>query len=146
MFIKQISVFLENTPGAMREMTELLGKGGVNLLALSIADTQNFGIVRLIVHSEQIEPAVDMLKKGGYIAKVNHVICAVVPDRPLGLCELLSIIEQAGLSVEYMYSFLRKSAKGDAHMIVRLNEGKRADQVFNMKNVVMLSQEDVDAL
>ena len=146
MFIKQISVFLENTPGALREMTELLGKGGVDLLALSMADTQNFGIVRLIVHSEQIDPAMDMLKKGGYIAKVNHVICAVVPDRPLGLCELLAIIEQAGLSVEYMYSFLRKASTGNAHIILRLNDGKRAAQVFSMKDVTMLSQDEVDAL
>jgi len=145
-FIKQISVFLENTPGALREMTELLGKGGVDLLALSIADTQNFGIVRLIVNSEQIDPAVEMLKKGGYIAKVNHVICAEVPDRPLGLCELLAIIEQAGLSVEYMYSLQRNSGDGNAHMILRLNDGKRAAQIFSMKDVTMLSQEEVDAL
>ena len=146
MFIKQISVFLENTPGALREMTELLGKGGVDLLALSIADTQNFGIVRLIVHSDKIDPAVKMLKEGGYVAKVNHVICAVVPDRPLGLCELLAIIEQAGLSVEYMYSFLRKSDNGSANLILRLNDGKRAAQVFSMKDVAMLSQEEVDKL
>ncbi|MBR2699581.1 MAG: acetolactate synthase, partial [Clostridia bacterium] len=129
MFIKQISVFLENTPGSLREMTELLGKGGVDMLALSLADTQNFGIVRLIVHSEQIDPAVALLKQNGYIAKVNHVICAAVPDRPLGLCELLAIIEQAGLSVEYMYSFLRKAGDGTAHMILRLNDGARAAQV-----------------
>ena len=146
MFIKQISVFLENTPGSLREMTELLGKGGVDMLALSLADTQNFGIVRLIVHSEQIDPAVALLKQNGYIAKVNHVICAAVPDRPLGLCELLAIIEQAGLSVEYMYSFLRKAGDGTAHMILRLNDGARAAQVFGMKNVTMLSQEEVDNL
>lgn len=146
MFIKQISVFLENTPGSLREMTELLGKGGVDLLALSLADTQNFGIVRLIVHSEQIDPAVALLKQNGYIARVNHVICAAVPDRPLGLCELLSIIEQAGLSVEYMYSFLRKAGDGKAHMILRLNDGARAAQVFGMKDVTMLSQEEVDNL
>ncbi len=146
MFIKQISVFLENTPGALREMTELLGKGGVDLLALSLADTQNFGIVRLIVHSAQIDPAVALLKQNGYIARVNHVICAAVPDRPLGLCELLSIIEQAGLSVEYMYSFLRKAGDGKAHMILRLNDGARAAQVFGMKDVIMLSQEEVDNL
>ena len=146
MFVKQISVFLENTPGSLREMTELLGRGGVDLLALSLADTQNFGIVRLIVHSEQIDPAVALLKQNGYIAKVNHVICAAVPDRPLGLCELLSIIEQAGLSVEYMYSFLRKAGDGTAHMILRLNDGARAAQVFGMKNVTMLSQEEVDSL
>ena len=146
MFIKQISVFLENTPGSLREMTELLGRGGVDLLALSLADTQNFGIVRLIVHSEQIDPAVALLKQNGYIAKVNHVICAAVPDRPLGLCELLSIIAQAGLSVEYMYSFLRKAGDGTAHMILRLNDGARAAQVFGMKNVTMLSQKEVDNL
>ena len=146
MFVKQISVFLENTPGALREMTELLGKGGIDLLALSLADTQSFGIVRLIVHSNQIDTAIDMLKKGGYIAKVNHVICAAVPDRPLGLCELLTIIEQAGLSVEYMYSFLRKAGNGSAHMILRLNDGQRAAKVFEMKGVAMVSQDEVDAL
>ena len=146
MFIKQISVFLENTPGALREMTELLGKGGVDLLALSIADTQNFGIVRLIVHSDKIDPAMELLKKGGYIAKVNHVICAEVPDRPLGLCELLSLIEKAGLSVEYMYSFLRASKGGEAHMILRLNDGKKAAELFRKNNVRMFSQENVDAL
>ncbi|MBR3673103.1 MAG: hypothetical protein IKN65_02255, partial [Clostridia bacterium] len=100
MFIKQISVFLENTPGSLREMTELLGRGGVDLLALSLADTQNFGIVRLIVHSEQIDPAVALLKQNGYIAKVNHVICAAVPDRPLGLCELL-LARQFTVSLTY---------------------------------------------
>ena len=146
MFIKQISVFLENAPGTLRELTELLGKGGIDLLALSIADTQNFGIVRLIMHSDEIDRAMKLLKEAGYVAKINHVICAAVPDRPLGLCELLAIIEQAGLSVEYMYSFLRKAGDGTAHMILRLNDGARAAQVFGMKNVTMLSQEEVDNL
>ena len=146
MFIKQISVFLENTVGTLRELTELLGKGGIDLLALSIADTQNFGIIRLIVESAQVDPAVQLLKSGGYIAKVNHVICAEVPDRPLGLCELLALVEKAGLSVEYMYSFLRASANGTANMILRLNDGPKAAQVFALKDVVMLSQDDVDAL
>ena len=146
MFIKQISIFLENNPGTLRELTELLGKGGIDLLALAIADTQNFGIVRIIVHSDEIDTAMKLLKESGYIAKINHVICAAVPDRPLGLCELLAIIEQAGLSVEYMYSFLRKSADGSAHMILRLSDGQKAAQVFGVQNVTMLSQEEVDNL
>ena len=146
MFIRQISIFLENSVGTLRELTELLGKGGVDLLGLSIADTQNFGIVRIIIQSSQIDPAMALLKQNGYIAKVNHVICAAVPDRPLGLCELLTIIEQAGLSVEYMYSFLRKSEDGSAHLILRLNDGQKAAKVFGMKNVTMLSQEDVDQM
>ncbi len=146
MFIKQISVFLENHPGALREMTELLGKGGVDLLALSVADTQNFGIIRIIVSSEQVDPAMQLLKGSGYIAKVNHVICAEVPDRPLGLSELLTLIEKAGLSVEYMYSFLRASRQGEAALIMRLNNGEKAAKLFQMNNVTTLSQEEVDGL
>ena len=146
MFISQISVFLENNPGTLRAMTELIGQGGIDLLALSIADTQSFGIVRMIVHSDQIDLAMKLLKEGGYIAKINHVICASVPDRPLGLSELLAVIERAGLSVEYMYSFLRTNANGTAHMILRLNDGQKAAQVFAEKGVVMLSQTDVDNL
>ncbi len=146
MFISQISVFLENKAGTLREMTALLGQGGIDLLALSLADTQSFGIVRLIVHSGQIDEAMRLLKEGGYIARINHVICASVPDRPMGLSELLGIIEDASLSVEYMYSFLRASANGTANMILRLNDGPKAAQVFALKDVVMLSQDDVDAL
>ena len=146
MFIKQISVFLENNPGALREMTELLGKGGIDLLALSVADTQNFGIIRVIVSSEQTEQALLLLRDNGYIAKVNHVICAEVPDRPLGLSELLALIEKAGLSVEYMYSFLRASRTGEAALILRLSNGEKAAKVFEMHGLKMLSQEQVDAL
>ena len=135
MFISQISVFLENKAGTLREMTDLLGKGGIDLLALSVADTQNFGIVRIIVHSDQIDPRMALLKDDGYVARVNHVICASVPDRPRGLSELLAVIDQAGLSVEYMYSFLRANTQGTAHMILRLNDGQRAAQVFDLKDV-----------
>ncbi len=143
MFISQISGFLENNPGTLRAMTELIGQGGIDLLALSIADTQSFGIVRMSVHSYQIDLAMKLLKEGGYIAKINHVICASVPDRPLGLSELLAVIERAGLSVEYMYSFLRTNANGTAHMILRLNDGQKAAQVLAEKGVVMLNQTDV---
>ncbi len=144
MFIKQLSVFLENNPGTLRAMTELLGKGGVDLLALSIADTQSFGIVRTIINSSQIDEAVKLLKDNGYISKVNHVICAEVPDRPLGLSELLSVIEQSKLSVEYMYSFLRATEPGTAHMILRLDDGKKAEAIFDEHRIKMLSQADVD--
>ena len=146
MFISQISVFLENKAGTLREMTALLGDGGIDLLALSLADTQSFGIVRLIVKSGQIDKAMELLKEGGYIARINRVICAAVPDRPKGLSELLGIIEDASLSVEYMYSFLRASSHGTAHMILRLNDGAKAAQVFALKDVAMLSQDDVDAM
>ena len=146
MFISQISVFLENKAGTLREMTALLGQGGIDLLALSLADTQSFGIVRLIVKSDQIDKAMELLKGGGYIARINHVICASVPDRPNGLSELLGVIEDASLSVEYMYSFLRASREGQAALILRLSDGEKAAKLFEMHDVHMLSQEEVDAL
>mgnify|MGYP004607191807 FL=1 len=102
MFIKQISIFLENVPGALREMTHLLGEGGVDLLALSIADTANFGIVRVIVADHQIDPALALLRGAGYTAKVNNVLCVAVEDRPGGLCDLLEVVEASGSSVEYL--------------------------------------------
>ena len=146
MFIKQLSVFLENNPGTLRAMTELLGKDGVDLLALSIADTQSFGIVRTIINSAQIDDAVKLLKENGYISKVNHVICAEVPDRPLGLSELLAVIEESKLSVEYMYSFLRATEPGKAHMILRLDDGKKAEEIFDEHHIKMLSQTAVDKM
>ena len=144
MFIKQVSIFLENKAGTMKELTELLGRSGVDMLALSVADTQSFGIVRIIIGSEQIDPALKLLRENGYIAKVNNVICAEVADRPMGLSEVLAVIDEAGLSVEYMYSFLRGTANGQAHMILRLSDGERGVKLFQMHEVRMLSQEDVD--
>ena len=145
MFIKQISVFLENQQGALRELTEILGKGGIDLMALSIADTQSFGVVRLIVSSAQIDPALELLKSNGFIAKVNNVICAEVEDRPLGLCELLTVIEKADLSVEYMYSFVRPAGK-NAHLILRLSDKQKAVKVFEVNDVKTMTQEEIDTM
>lgn len=146
MFIKQISVFLENKVGVLREVSELLGAAGIDMLALSVADTQSFGIVRIIIKDQAIDPALDILRANGYIAKVNNVICAEVADKPLGLASLLAIIEEAGLSVEYMYSFLRGSGNGAAHMILRLSDGQKGLKVFDLKGVKVLDQDIVDSL
>ena len=145
MFIKQISVFLENTPGTLRELTHLLGNGGIDLMALSIADTQNFGIVRLIVAEAQIEPALALLRDNGYTARVNNVICAVVEDRPNGLSQLLETIESLGVSVEYLYSFLR--ATGDTALIIlRLSEQAETVKKLAEKGVRIFSQAEIDRL
>ncbi len=146
MFIKQISVFLENKIGVLREVSELLGKAGIDMLALAVADTQSFGIVRIIVKDNEIDPALAILRSNGYIAKVNNVICAEVADKPNGLASLLAVIEEAGLSVEYMYSFLRGSSEGTAHMILRLSDGQKGLKVFELKGIRVLEQDVVDAL
>ena len=145
MFIKQISVFLENAPGTLRELTHLIGEAGIDLMALSIADTQNFGIVRMVVADNQIDAALDVLRSNGYTCRVNNVICAVVEDRPLGLHDLLVTIHEIGVSVEYLYSFLR--ATGDkALIIVRMSEQDEAVHKLAAKGVRIVSQAEIDKL
>lgn len=145
MFIKQISVFLENIPGTLREMTAVLSSGGIDIRELSIADTQSFGIVRLIVRADSIDRAMDLLKGAGYMARINHVICAEIPDAPGGLCSLLTIIGENGLSVEYMYS-CRRTAEGNALMVLRLSEQDRGCACLRARGVRVYSQEEVDKL
>ncbi len=146
MFIKQISVFLENKVGVLREVSELLGRANIDMMALAVADPQSFGIVRIIVKDHEIDPALDILRANGYIAKVNNVICAEVQDKPMGLASLLAIIEEAGLSVEYMYSFLRGSTGGRARMILRLSDGQKGLKVFDLHGIRVLEQAEIDAL
>jgi len=145
MFIKQISVFLENTPGTLRELTRLLGDGSIDLMALSIADTQNFGIVRMIVADNQIDPALALLRGAGYTARVNNVICAEVSDRPAGLCELLETVESLGVSVEYLYSFVR-STGNNALIILRLSEQDETIKKLVGTGVRIFTQEEIDKL
>ena len=145
MFIKQISIFLENNPGTLRELTDLIGKGGIDLMALSIADTQNFGIVRVIVADNQVDPALKILRDNGYTCRVNNVICAVVEDRPLGLHDLLVTIHEIGVSVEYLYSFLR--ATGDkALIILRLSEQDESVKKLAAAGVNIVGQGEIDKL
>ncbi len=143
MLIQQISVFLENRPGTLRELTALLGSGNIDIRELSVADTQSFGIVRMIVQSADIDRAMRTLKGAGYTARLNHVFAVVVDDRPNGLCNLLSIIENEHLSVEYLYS-CRRTKDGHALMVMRLSEKERGLNVLEAYGVKLLSPEEMD--
>ena len=143
MFIRQISVFLENKTGTLRELTQILGENGINLLAISIADTAGFGIVRCIVKEADIDRTMTILRDGGYIAKENHVICVAMPHRPLGLCRVLQILEENGVDVEYSYSLCRTSVT-DAVLIIRPSDKDRCVKAFEENGVRMLSQKEVD--
>lgn len=145
MYIKQISVFLENRLGTLRELTALLGSGNIDIREISVADTQHFGIVRLIIRSGEIDKSMALLKGAGYTAKINNVFCAEIDDKPSGLSNLLTIIENEKLSVEYMYSF-RRSGDEHALMVLRLSEKERGLAVLNAYGVRLHSQEEVDQL
>ncbi len=145
MFIKQISVFLENVRGTLSEMTRILGSEGIDLMALSIADTANFGIIRIIVKDEQIDRAVTILKNAGYTVRITNVLCVRVPDKPSGLAKILDLVDESGISVEYLYSFFRHEGDG-AFIIFRLSDMEKGAKTFMEKGVKMCSQEEVDAL
>ena len=145
MFVKQVSIYIENIRGSLNEVVTLLGEGGVDLMALSIADTASFGIVRCIIREDQIEKAATLLREAGQIAKVNNVICVCVPDKPMGLAVVLDAIKDAGISIEYIYSFY-KNTGDNAVLILRPSEKTRCVNVLNENGIRTLTQEEVNAL
>jgi hypothetical protein len=101
--INQISLFLENKPGHLNAVCRTLAEAQINIVTLSLADTQQFGIVRLIV--EEWQKAKTVLEQAGYVVNVREVVAATVPDRPGGMAEVLDAVSQAGVNIEYMYAF-----------------------------------------
>jgi hypothetical protein len=103
MKIQQLSLFLENKPGHLSSICRCLSKAGLNILTLSLADTQQFGILRLIIRESQ--KAKQILEQQGYVVSVTEVVATEVDDRPGGLAEILEIIEESKTNIEYMYAF-----------------------------------------
>ncbi len=114
MKIQQISMFLENKPGRISEPCKVLAKNNINILTLSLTDTQQFGILRLIIKDWQ--KAKEVLEKEGFIVNVTEVVATEVEDKPGGLAKILEAIESEGLNIEYMYAFTFRS--GDKAVIV----------------------------
>jgi hypothetical protein len=111
MKVKQLSLFLENNPGALRRPVKFLADAHFNILTLSLADTQQFGILRLIVRDW--EKARQLLEKEGFVVKVSEVVAVEVPDKPGELAEILGVLEKARVNIEYLYGFtLREQEKG----------------------------------
>lgn len=123
MKIRQLSLFLENKPGALSRPIKLLAKAKFNLLTLSLADTQQFGILRLIVRDW--EKAQQFLQKQGFVVKVNEMVALEVSDQPGGLAKILDVLEKAGVNLEYMYGFPLREA-GKALLALRFDDPDRA--------------------
>ena len=108
MIIKQISIFMENTTGRLADITALLAKAGINLRAISIADTTDFGILRMV--ADQPDAAVDLLKASGFVARETDVIGVEVPDQPGALATIMALFRDEGVNIEYLYASLEHSA------------------------------------
>jgi hypothetical protein len=132
MKIKQLSVFLENKPGRLSVPCKALAKAGLSILTLSLADTRQFGILRLIL--KDWEKAREALQGAGCVVNVTEVIAIEVEDRPGGLADVLEIIEKAGVNLEYMYAFTFRS-EDKAVLVFRFEDPDAAIQLLQSKGV-----------
>ena len=141
--IKQVSVFVENKKGRLARITEVLGQGGIDLIALSIADTTNFGIMRCIVSDP--DKAIALLKSHDFTASTTEVIVAEVADKPGGLSQVLTLLDKAEISVEYLYSFVR-TPNENALILFRVEDITAAVEALKAGGVKLLSEKDVYAI
>lgn len=137
MKLNQLSVFLENKPGRLSEPCRILAQADINIITLSLADTQQFGILRLIVRDWQ--KAQTALEQAGCVVNVTEVVALEVEDRPGGLETVLKVIEQGAINVEYMYAFATFSAQKRALLVFRFEDPDRAVAHLQSNNVNVIA-------
>ena len=144
MSVKQISVFLENRPGCLHEMTKVLADNSIDLRGLSLAETSEFGIVRLIV--DDVLGTATVLKDAGFINSLTDVLAVEVPNVPGGLNKVREILDGAGVNIEYMYAILGNKKSESAYMIFRVDDNTKAADALNNARVKILDQSELSAL
>ena len=142
MFVKQLSVFVENKFGRISEIINALAENSIDISALSLADTSEFGILRLIVDKPEL--AVDVLKEEGVIVKLSDVLAIAIDDAPGGLAKALSLLTEANVVIEYMYAFIGK-ADGKAMTVIRVDDEAKAIDALNTGGVTLLTTDDISA-
>jgi len=140
MNVEQISIFLENKSGRLADVTDILAKNGINIRALSLADTADFGILRLIV--TDTERTIKVLKDHGFTTGKNDVVAVMVTDQPGGLAKILGALQGSGINVEYMYAFVQKS-EGNAVLIFRFDEIDKAIATLQKAGIRILRDDEV---
>jgi len=141
--IKQISVFLENKSGRLAAVTKVLGLNDIDISALSIADTTDFGILRLIVNKPDM--AEKALNENGFTVSITEVIAISIPDKPGGLATALEVLQNESISIEYTYAFVGKR-EGEALVILRTDNQQKAMEVLKKNNIKVLTEEEVYSL
>jgi hypothetical protein len=140
MIVKQISVFVENKAGRLAQITSILASEGINIQALSIADTTDFGILRIIV--DKPDKAVEVLRKNEFTAAETDVIAVSIEDTPGGLAKALKVLDKEGIGIEYMYAFTEKR-RDDALVILRIENNQKAVEVLNRAGIDVVPSEVV---
>jgi hypothetical protein len=143
MTVEQITIFLENESGRLAEVATLLGEAGVNIRALTLADSADFGFLRLIV--DDTRKAKDVLNDAGFTVDRTEVVGIAIPDRPGGLAEILNTVKAHRVNVEYMYAFVQKSSI-NAVVIFRFDDLPRAVECLRMAGIRILTGEEIYSL
>jgi len=143
MAVRQISVFLENKIGRLAEITQILGNKEINIRALAIADTTEFGILRMIVDRPQ--KAYEALEERGFTVSQTEVVVVEVEDKPGGLAQVMAILGKEGINVEYLYAFVAPKGRG-ALVVLKIDEKKATVDLLQAQKVKILSAEEISKL
>jgi hypothetical protein len=143
MAIKQLTVFIQNKKGTVASVTEILSKNNINLRALSIAETQDFGILRLIVNDDK--QAEKVLAENGYLIKVIDVVGVKIGDAPGKLTAALDVLDKADINVEYLYAFMARTEK-HAYVVLRVEDNAVAEKILTDAGFKMITEADINKL
>jgi hypothetical protein len=143
MKITQISIFLENRKGRLFDVCALLGKNKINIRALNIAETEEFGILRIVV--DKPADAVKVLKENNFVAHLTDIVAVEVADQPGGLADILKILNDNDVNVEYMYGFVERSAE-KALLVFRFDDPDKAINVLTQNKIKIIGSKDIGGL
>ncbi|MBQ4644821.1 MAG: hypothetical protein IJB72_03610 [Clostridia bacterium] len=143
MSLKQLTIFVENKQGTLVDITDILAKNNVNMRALSIADTQDFGILRLIVDNNDV--ATKALHDAGYLIKMTDVVGVKIGDQPGKLSKALEVLDEAKINMEYLYAFMARTEK-HAYVVLRVADNDAAEKALENAGFHMITDADVDKL
>ena len=139
MSIKQLSVFVENKAGKLKEITDIIASADIDIRAMSIADTKEFGILRVIVND--IDRAKQVLEDDGLVLSVTDVLGIRLEDRPGGLASIMGTLSEISVNIEYMYAFLTRTE--NAYLVVRVADAETTGQALEAKGIMLLTDEDI---
>lgn len=140
MKITQMSVFIENTKGRLYELCSILGKNNINIKALTLAESPEFGIVRLV--ADKAADAVKIVKESGFIASIADIVAVKVSDEPGGLAAVLKVLADNDINIEYMYGFVEK-ASGKALMVFKFEDIDKAIEILCANSISIVSKEKI---
>ena len=141
MAIKQISIYLANRSGELAKVTKIISDAGINLRSMCIADTERFGVLRVI--ADDPEKANEVLKAAGETFRIRNVVAFAMPDRAGGLTEVLSVLAENDINMEYMYALITGKDKDKAYAVMRVEDNEKTERILRENGIEVLCEEDI---